>query len=277
MARSGTDKQALIAGLLGHLRRAWEAESSRLRFLAEFQSWRQKHPAIERFETVDDLISWFQNKKVKYEDKNPVAVALSLLAQEGEAAAATLLPFLFVPAFQRSLWVLSDPAQPDEVFAAMLAGFNEAMMTITPETEKPCGRLINKARGAGLSVKRDMIRRLDRQWSLEQIVETDLELLGVGGDPTETDPDIKSEWDLIKLAIKSKVLKDREADLVIAGMRGDKIEKTAQVLGMTTKAAYEMRRRAHIRLAAFVRERQIPARRNVPKRVEIDDLPGSFT
>lgn len=258
------DKKATIDQLAGQLRRVWQAEASRLRFRATFQTWRERFPALEPFDDVDDLITWFQNKKIKYPEKNPVALALCLLAQ-GEEAASTLLLFLFIPAFEKSLWKLSDPSPVDEVFSTLVAGFTEAMMTMTPETPKPSGKPINKARGAGLSLKRDAIRELERSFSLEKIAEVNLETLGIEDDPANSDPRIKSEFDLIDLAIAQKppVLNEREADFARALVMGFEVERIAQVLGMTLSAAHETRRRMKHRLKDFIEEREVRARRNV--------------
>jgi hypothetical protein len=269
---------SLIEELLGRLGSSWEAEKATTRFRSSFRGWRHRFAAVEPFDEVDDLIAWFQNQSVSYRQKNPVATALSLLAQEQDRGAAELLLFLFLPAFEKSLWAWSDPISPDELFAEMSAAFTEAMMTVTSETEKTSGHLIGKARAAGRSARRDEIRRIKREVSFDQIADAGVEILGIGGDPAEADDDPnRTEFDVLDQAIGAKVLTEQEADLTRARLKGIELAEIAQLVGLTYKAAAEMRRRSETRLAAWLLRRQVPARRNVPARVEIANLPALTT
>lgn len=249
--------------LVATLAAAWTAARGGSKFRSTFHTWAERYSSIGGFEDVDDLTAWFQDEKVTYEEKNPIVIALSLLAQEGDQAALALLYFLFIPGFKGVLHKLSGTATPEELFNEMFGAFAEAMLTITPETETASGYLFGKAEGAALSLRRDMIRRRQRESDLDEIAENNLALLGTTDDPADTDPLVKSEFDLIDLAIEAKVLNEREANFARAQVYGASIEQAAQVLGMTLNAAYEMRRRMRQRLKDFIEDREIRARRNI--------------
>lgn len=287
MAPMNKNLATLIEQLLARLEGCWGAERAAVRFSSAFQDWRDRFPALEPFEDVDDLVPWFRDTHVTYEKKDPVARALCLLAQERNPAASALLIYLFLPAFERSLWMWGDDLiAPDELLAEMLAGFAEAIQSFTPKITKTCGHLIGKARSAARSFRRDEPRRnfklVDGKWvrhnfSLEEIAEKAIEVLGIADDPAEADDPDRTEFDVLDDAVNQEVITEREADLVKARLRGKDLQETAGSLGLTYKAAAEMRRRAEGRLAAWLMFRELPSRRNVPRRAEIRSLPALST
>lgn len=255
--------EAMVAG--------WEAERETLAFRRHYREWKKRFAEVAPFEEVGDLIDWFQDESIPYPEKDRVAVALCLLAQEGQQVATTLLTFLFRPALRKSAVELTTSDIPShDLEARIIAAFFEAILTVTSESTMVTRHLVYGAKDGGRKDRREELRRAKREIDAERLPETDP---AIGTDPQDLVGAFGLEVtpaDLLESAVRDKVINAFEAGLIRATrLDGFELAATAQVLGLTYSAAAERRRRAEAGLVSWIQKKVIPAKKNIPKRVEM--------
>lgn len=249
----------------------WEAERETLAFRRHYREWKKRFAEVAPFEEVGDLIDWFQDESIPYPEKDRVAVALCLLAQEGQQVATTLLTFLFRPALRKSAVELTTSDIPShDLEARIIAAFFEAILTVTSESTMVTRHLVYGAKDGGRKDRREELRRAKREIDAERLPETDP---AIGTDPQDLVGAFGLEVtpaDLLESAVRDKVINAFEAGLIRATrLDGFELAATAQVLGLTYSAAAERRRRAEAGLVSWIQKKVIPAKKNIPKRVEM--------
>jgi len=257
-------------GPLEAVKSAWEADRESLAFRRRFREWKERFPVLADFDEVDDLVRWFQDPTHPYEEKDRVAVALCTVAQEKQEAAVTLLVFLFRPKMVKTAVERSIKGTPShDLEAEILAAFYKAILTVTPEMQKVTRHLVYKAVDAGRANRRKELNHSKREIAVEGPFEDRPEdradpqaLFGIAGVA-------KNPAEILMKAVELTVISSSDADILRATyLDGFDLAPTAQVLGLTYKAAAEKRRRAVWKIVAWLRD-QNPSLRNIPTRVEM--------
>jgi len=179
-----------------------------------------------------------------------------LIAASGEPQAATLLIWLVLPGLVRARQTLGGRSalSAQDLDAELVAGVWEAATSVGANTRGVSARLVNGARWRALGAIREAIDWAKRSEPLSAEVadlpESDLLPGGL--------PDILAE------AVRRRVVSDGEAQLILASRLS--IRDVASDLGITLCAAQRRKRRAKLRLVAWLGESsRIPPRPLAPE------------
>jgi DNA-directed RNA polymerase specialized sigma24 family protein len=216
-------------------------------------------PALARFESLNDLIACFRDQSVDYRVKNPVAVELCLLCQQGDEAAKLVLMELYLPMLYRAAAELMGRGLDlEELDSLLLVGFWEAVSQITEASTKVSGTLRRGSRRTASKAIGELKKSEKAESSLEQMVEVkDLHWAGRGGAAAVLDR-----------AVSQEVITDAEARLIQATrLDCSTLQQISEELGRSAGSLKLARHRAEARLVAWIQGRDPPARRKVSSRV----------
>lgn len=240
-------------------------------FRRAFERWRGTYPAIEQFETVDDVKRFFRNPRFTYEEKRGVIEPLAERKKAGDEYAGLVLIWLFLPSMHSTRKEIDrtsevDPQVMDE---EMLSGFLEALQDIgLPEVDMPSGHLANGILRQGMRAKREVQKQKrlvaevtggkpkheDEDLPEEALRVPGREEPGVLVPETETGSD---EFQVLRTAVAEGVIDEDGAYLIATTKLGDlSIKEIAAQMGETEDALYKRRRRAGLRLKRWIREQR---------------------
>ena len=228
------------------------------------QIWIRERDALTSFRDSESLIAFLRDPDSgPRRGKDAALASVCLIAAGGERQAATLLIWLVLPGLLRVRQSLAGRGvlSAQDLDAELIAGLWEAATRVGVGTPSVSVRLLNGARWRALAAIREAIDWEKRSEPLSTEI----------ADPPE--PEVREGGlpDILAEAVQLRIVSEGQARLILASRLT--IREVASDLGITLCAAQRRRRRAKLRLVAWLGESsRIPPRplaseppRNLPQ------------
>lgn len=249
--------------LLAEIEQRFEASYEGGGFDRAFQRWRDENQAVEVFPDLDSLIGYCRDGGgADLDMRDEVVAYLCLKAADRDERAALLILWLHLP----GLWAAIDDLNPgremdpEDFDAELLTGFWQAAR--------------GAQRAGGISA-RLVIRAYWTAWEALQGSKQHL----ARHEDVPIEPrcvDVGEASDAIWDAQEAGVITNTEAWLVdVVRLVGVSDEEIANEFGMTRNAVKKRRLRAEGRLTAWIRDEELPSRRNSDGRGPREQKSGS--
>lgn len=201
--------------------------------------WSAEHPVLAPYEEIEGIWKLFRDKGTSYDKKNPVAIALCRLVQDGDELAIIVLVELYAPSLRNAVGrnIGKSPLSVDELHTEAVDGLLTAARGVTLDTKSVSARLAGRVRDRLSDAVKAANQAQQRQLPvaperLDPLVET-----SAGSHQSAEDEMLEAvaPRELLDRAVRAGVITDADARLI----------EDARVEGVSLKDLAEQRQESH--------------------------------